>query len=282
MARLVDIACLQTRPKPDFEGAIAEALPLAEAAVQAGADMLFLPEYSGGLRTDSGKLVPPSAPMQVHPFLQAMSEFARDNATWVFVGSVAVPGPNGKIINRGVTIDDNGAFRDHYDKIHLFDVSLDAGEIYRESAHVAPGGTAVIQDTPFGRIGHTICYDLRFPHLYRSLAQNGAEILAIPAAFTVTTGQAHWHVLNRARAIENGAFVIAPCAIGDVPGGGASYGHSLVVGPWGDVIADGGALPGVVRAQIDLDQVAEVRAKIPSLTHDRQILSPEMGDRSVA
>jgi predicted amidohydrolase len=156
----------------------------------------------------------------------------------------------------------------------MFDVQLSEAEVYRESAFVSPGAEAVIEDTPWGRIGHTICYDLRFPHLYRDLARAGAEILTVPAAFTRKTGAAHWHVLNRARAIENGAFVVASAACGPVPGGGETYGHSLIVDPWGVVLADAGDGPGVVQARIDLDEVAAARTRIPSLGHDRDYRRP--------
>lgn len=151
----------------------------------------------------------------------------------------------------------------------MFDVDLAEGARYRESDTVQPGAAAQVYDTPLGKIGHTICYDLRFPGLYRDLAQAGAEILCCPAAFTKMTGEAHWHVLNRARAIENTAYVVSPCAVGAVPGGGESYGHSLVVSPWGEVLADGGDIPGVIHAQLDLDLVAETAGRVPSLGHDR-------------
>ncbi|MCZ0813641.1 MAG: carbon-nitrogen hydrolase family protein [Pseudomonadota bacterium] len=269
MARPLDIACLQTRPMPDFASALDEALPLAEAAVKAGADILFLPEYCGGLRSDNGALVPPSAPEASHPFLMRMRDFAAQRKIWVNIGSIAVDGPDGRIINRGLMLDDRGRIRGRYDKIHLFDIQLSPTETYRESAHVSPGNRAVIHDTPFCRIGHTICYDLRFPDLFRSLAQGGAEILLCPAAFTKRTGEAHWHVLNRARAIECTRFMVSACAIGPVPGGGETYGHSLVVSPWGEVISDGGTLPGLVQARIELDDVTRAQARVPSLRADR-------------
>ncbi len=254
---------------PDFASALDEALPLAEAAVKAGADMLFLPEYCGGLKTEGGALAPPSAPEADHPVLARMRDFAARRRVWVNLGSIAVDGPDGRIINRGLMLDDRGEIRGRYDKIHLFDVQLSETEVYRESARVSPGNRAVIHDTPFARIGHTICYDLRFPGLFRSLAQGGAEILLCPAAFTKKTGEAHWHVLNRARAIETTRFMVSACAVGPVPGGGESYGHSLVVSPWGEIVSDGGTLPGVVQARIDLEEVAQAQARIPSLAVDR-------------
>jgi deaminated glutathione amidase len=269
MPRPVRLACLQTRPLPDFDAALAEALRLAEAAVDGGAALLALPEYCGGLRTEGPALAPPAAEEAAHPVLAGLREFAAARRVWLLVGSVAVTGPGGRILNRGFVLDDSGAIRSRYDKIHLFDVRLSASEVYEESARVAGGIQAVLAETPFGLIGHSICYDLRFPGLYRALAQAGAEILVVPAAFTRRTGEAHWHVLNRARAIENGAFVVAPCAVGPVAGGGESYGHSLVIDPWGAVLADGGDAPGVVLADGDLDAVAEARRRIPSLEHDR-------------
>jgi len=282
MARILDIACLQTRPMPDFRSAIDEALPLADAAVQAGAEILFLPEYCGGLMSDGAMLRPPSAPQDSHPMLDAFRAFAAERGVQVMLGSVAVDGPDGMIVNRGFMLDQHGRITGHYDKIHLFDIQLSDAEIYRESATVAGGRQAVIHDTGRGLIGHTICYDLRFPGLFRALAQAGAEIIACPAAFTLRTGEAHWHILNRARAIETTSFVVSPCAIGPIAGGGESYGHSLVVGPWGEVVADGGTLPGVVQARIDLDKVADARGRIPSLTHDRPFDLYQPGERRIA
>lgn len=282
MPRPLDIACLQTRPRPDFRSALDEALPLAEAAAKAGADILFLPEYCGGLKTEGPAIAPPSAPEGEHPFLREMQRFARARKLWINLGSIAVDGPDGRIVNRGLMLDDTGAIRGRYDKINMFDIQLSDTEVFRESEYVSPGNRAVIHDTPFTRIGHTICYDLRFPELYRRLAQAGAEILICPAAFTRKTGAAHWHVLNRARAIETTRFVISACAIGPVPGGGETYGHSLVVSPWGEVLSDGGTLPGVVQARIDLDAVAEAQARIPSLMHDRPFSLPGPSQRSVA
>ncbi len=282
MPRPLDIACLQTRPMPDFATALDEALPLAEAAVRAGADILFLPEYCGGLQSDGHALRPPAAAEGDHPVLAALREFAAQRKTWINIGSIAVTAPGGRILNRGFMVDDQGEIRGRYDKIHLFDVVLSEQETYCESETVAPGNTAVVHETPFAAVGHTICYDLRFPQLFRDLARNGAEIIACPAAFTRRTGEAHWHVLNRARAIENTCFIVSACAIGPIPGGGESYGHSLVVNPWGEVVADGGNLPGVVRARIDLELVRRSALRIPSLTHGRPFRSAGSADRNVA
>ena len=255
---------------------------MAEAAARAGAQMIFLPEYCGGLASDGHRFCPPSDAEASHAVLAALQEFAARRGVWINVGSVAIDGPDGKILNRGYMLSHTGAIVGRYDKIHLFDVDLGEGQIYRESDTVCPGDQAVVHNTDHGKIGHTICYDLRFPTLFRALAQGGADILCCPAAFTKTTGEAHWHVLNRARAIENTRFVVSACAIGEVPGGGACYGHSLVIGPWGDVLADGSTLPGVVQAQIDLDQIAVAQGKVPSLEHDRPFTVSTADKRNVA
>ena len=269
MSGELHVACLQTRPRAEFDSALDEASALVRDAAASGVELAFLPEYCGGLRTDGARLSPPAAPEGEHPVLNALAALAADTGVWLSVGSLAVRAGPGRIRNRGFLIDPTGEVRARYDKLHLFDVELSENEVYRESDGVAAGDEAILIDTPLARIGCSICYDLRFPRLYRALAQAGAEILAVPAAFTRRTGEAHWHVLNRARAIENGAFVIAPCAVGPVPGGGASYGHSLIVDPWGAVLADGGDRPGIVEATIRLDAVSDARRRIPSLAHDR-------------
>ena len=274
MAREVRIGCVQTRPLATFDEAIEEARGLAGRAVADGAELVCLPEYCGGLKSENGLFAPPTAPEARHPVLDALRGFASDNRAWTLIGSIAVDGPGDRFVNRGYVIDDRGDIRARYDKIFLFDVDLSPTQQYRESAVVAPGDHAVVVDTPWGRLGMTICYDLRFPQLYRTLAQAGAEILAVPAAFTKVTGEAHWHVLNRARAIENGAVVVAPCAVGAVPGGGAAYGHSLVVSPWGEVLADGGDGVGHVVTAVDVESVASARGRIPSLRHDRGFTDP--------
>jgi predicted amidohydrolase len=269
MTKLLKIACLQTQPKSSIREALSEALDFAKKAVKNGADFLFFPEYCAGLVSENGKLKPPSSYENEHEFLLGMQRFSKENEVWIMIGSIAVSSSGGKIFNRGFVLDSLGVIISRYDKIHMFDIQLNPGDAIRESAFVSPGNKAIMIDSPFGNIGHTICYDLRFPELYRNIAKAGAEIICIPAAFTKKTGEAHWHILNRARAIENGVFVIAPCSIGKVPGGGEAYGHSLVINPWGKVIADGGTEPGIIYATIDLTEVSEARKKIPSLSHDR-------------
>ena len=193
----------------------------------------------------------------------------------------ADPGEN-RLANRSFLIDNSGAIVARYDKIHMFDIDLPNGESYRESGAYRPGGHTVVAETPWGRLGMSVCYDVRFPHLYRALAQAGADFLGVPSVFTVPTGRAHWHVLLRARAIENGCFVFAPAQWGEHAGGRRSYGHSLIVDPWGEVLADGGEETGIVTARIDPARVAEARRSVPSLTHDRAFTPPELIPRPLA
>ena len=282
MPRLLPTACIQTCPCPDFVSAIDEMTPLVGEALASGARFIALPEYCGGLRSDGPMLVPPSAPETSHPVLSAVSEMARKGKVWILLGSIAVDGPGGRMFNRGFLIDDTGVPVARYDKLHMFDIQLSKDRVYRESAVIAPGSKAVVAEAPFARVGMTICYDLRFPGLYRDLAKAGAEILTVPAAFVAATGKAHWHVLNRARAIENGCFVVSPCATGPVPGGGETYGHSLIIDPWGTELADAGEGPGVAIAELDLDMVGTTRDRIPSLSHDRHYEFSAMSKVKVA
>jgi predicted amidohydrolase len=247
---------------------------LTGAACDRGAQLICLPEYFSGVELRDGLLHPAAFAEARHPVLQAFVDLARTRRVWLLLGSLGVLAPDGRIFNRTYLLDPSGAVAARYDKIHMFDVELDAGKPLRESATIAPGDRAITADTEFGRIGFSICYDLRFPHLYRRLAQAGAEILAVPAAFTEITGKAHWHVLNRARAIENGCYVAAPCQYGALPGGAACFGHSLIVDPWGEVLADGGDAEGIILAEIDLSRVRSARAKIPALSHDRNFADP--------
>jgi predicted amidohydrolase len=191
---------------------------------------------------------------------------------WLLAGSLVTRTDGGKAANRSFLIDSNGVVQTHYDKIHMFDVDLGNGEVHRESNAYEAGTKAVTADLPWGKLGMTVCYDLRFPQLFRGLVQKGgAEFISMPAAFTRPTGEAHWHVLLRARAIENGCYVFAPAQCGVHENGRKTYGHSLIIDPWGRVLADGGEEPGFISAEIDPAQVARARTKIPSLTHDRDI-----------
>ena len=265
-----NIACLQVRPKPDFASSLDEAIVLAENAVNAGADMLTLPEYCGGLQTEGFSFLPPHSPEESHPVLKGLIKFAKNKKKYILIGSIGISGPKGKIFNRSYIIDDYGKIVSRYDKIHLFDIKLSEDDYYLESRTVKGGKKAVISKTPLGCFGQTICYDLRFPNLFRELSKKGAEILFVPSAFTKKTGQAHWHVLNRARAIENGAFIVAPCSVGEIAGGGESYGHSLIINPWGEILADGGSHEGFINVNINLKEVFKARNLIPSLSNEKK------------
>jgi len=249
---------------------------VAEAAA-GGAAMLFTPEMSGLLDQDRARAAAHLHEESDDPSLAAVRKAAAKAGIWVHLGSLAVKEEEGgKLANRGFVIDDQGEIRARYDKIHLFDVDLPTGESWRESAAYRGGERAVVVDTPLGPLGLSICYDLRFADLYSALSNSGATAFSIPAAFTVPTGEAHWHVLMRARAIEAGAFVIAAAQVGRHEDGRATYGHSLVVDPWGRVLLDmGGEETGLGFAEIDPKAVDEVRGRVPAIRHRRAIPQPE-------
>lgn len=236
-----------------------------------GAAMLFTPEMSGLIDRDRTRAAASIVAEDDDPVLAAVRDAAARHGIWVHLGSLAVRGDDGRFANRGFVIDGAGAIRVRYDKLHLFDVDLPTGESWRESAAYAPGTRAVVVDTPVGRLGLSICYDLRFPDLYRALSDAGAAVLAVPAAFTVPTGQAHWHLLLRARAVEAGAFVIAAAQAGTHRDGRTTYGHSLCVGPWGDVLLDMGEGAGLGFVDLDPAALSDVRGRIPVLAHRRAI-----------
>ena len=257
---------------------VANAAAMVEAvaeAARAGATMLFTPEMSGLLDRDRKRAAAVLRPERDDIVLAAVRAAAAEHRIWVHIGSLAVlgegPDASGRLANRAFVIDDSGDIRARYDKLHLFDVDLPTGESWRESAAYAPGEGAVVVDTPVGTLGLSICYDLRFADLYRALSNAGATVLAIPAAFTRPTGVAHWHVLMRARAIEAGAYVIAAAQTGAHEDGRATYGHSLVIDPWGDVLLDMCEVSGIGYAEIDPARVADVRARIPVIAHRRTI-----------
>ena len=240
-------------------------------AAGGGAAMLFTPEMSGLIDRDRARAAQAITGEDADVVLAAARDAAARHGIWVHLGSLAVRRDDGRLANRAFVIDADGAIRARYDKLHLFDVDLPTGESWRESASYAAGDGAVVVDTPMGRLGLSICYDLRFPDLYRALSDAGATLLAVPAAFTVPTGAAHWHVLLRARAIEAGAFVIAAAQSGRHADGRETYGHSLAIDPWGDVLADMGAGAGLALVEIDPARVADVRGRIPVLDHRRAI-----------
>lgn len=247
------------------------------AARKGGAEMLFTPEMSGLLDRDRARSAAHLRTEDADEVLAAVRDAAREHGLWVHLGSLALRTEGERLANRGFVIDSDGEVRARYDKIHLFDVDLPSGESWRESAVYRPGERLVmVEGTPVGRLGLTICYDLRFPALFAALAEAGAETIAVPAAFTVPTGRAHWQVLLRARAIEAGLFVVAAAQAGRHEDGRETYGHSLVAGPWGEVLLEMDGAPGLAFADVDLGQIAEVRGRVPALLHRREMPSVEV------
>ena len=274
MSARVRIACLQTNSGNDFDANLAALAAMTREAAAGGAKFVLSGEYAlmmdGSGRTMREKALGPDG----EPALSALTALSREFGVWQLAGSLTLKSDDGRMFNRSLLISAEGKVVASYDKIHMFDATLPSGTVIKESSAYRPGERAVIAETPWGPLGMTVCYDLRFPPLYRMLAQRGAAMLAIPSSFQRETGKAHWHVLLRARAIENAAFVIAPALCGDHPGKRMTYGHSLVVDPWGEVLADGGEAPGIVFADLDLAQVEKVRSMLPSLTHDRPFSPP--------
>jgi predicted amidohydrolase len=246
------------------------AAKMIRQAKEEGADYVLTPEMTNILENRREDLFAALAPEEKDASLAAFRELARKLEIWLHIGSLAIEMSPHKAANRSFLIDPKGDIAARYDKIHMFDVDLAGGESYRESNNYSPGEVAVAADLPWGRIGLTICYDLRFPALYRALAEAGASFIAIPSAFTQQTGEAHWHVLTRARAIETGSFVFAAAQGGRHEHGRDTFGHSIAIDPWGRVLAEGGTDPGVILVNIDPSQVAIARARIPSLQHGRR------------
>jgi predicted amidohydrolase len=246
------------------------AVKLFDDARRAGADYVQTPEMTNIMEVKRERLFATIVPEENDASLAMFRELAARLGLYIHVGSLAIKVSPDKAANRSFLIDPKGAIAARYDKIHMFDVDLANGESYRESHSYRPGELAVVRDLPWGRLGLSVCYDLRFPALYRALAEAGASFLAIPSAFTKQTGEAHWHVLMRARAIENGCFVLAAAQGGQHENGRETYGHSLIVDPWGKVLAEGGTEPGVILADVDPAEVAKARSRIPSLEHGRR------------
>ncbi|MFN4154407.1 MAG: carbon-nitrogen hydrolase family protein [Paracoccaceae bacterium] len=257
-----------------------ETLALVRAGVAGGAGFVLTPECTNALSSSREHQLAVFHHEPDDPTLAALRAEAKGLGIWLLIGSLGLKtdDADGRFANRSFLIGPDGAVVARYDKIHMFDVTVSDTESYRESAGYRPGAQAVVADTPFGRLGLSVCYDVRFPYLYRALAQAGAQILTVPAAFNHITGAAHWEVLLRARAIETGCFVLAPAQTGFHPEtagkGRRTHGHSMVIAPWGEVLADGGDQPGVAFADIDLTQVASTRRRVPSLTHDRGFSGP--------
>lgn len=273
MTTSLRIGLVQLRSSDDARENIAAASGFIRKAAADGARFVLTPENTCLMAPDGGAKVSQSFAEKDDPALPAFQALARDLSIHLLIGSLSIRVAADKVANRSFLIGPDGGIVARYDKIHLFDVDLPNGERYRESATVAPGEKLVVADLAFGnlggKIGLSICYDLRFPHLYRAMGQSGASIITVPAAFTHTTGMAHWHTLLRARAIENGAFVLAPAQGGIHANGRHTFGHSLAIGPWGDILAEGGTEPGAFLADLDLSQCAAVRGRVPSLQHDR-------------
>jgi predicted amidohydrolase len=272
--RQIRVACIQLRSSDDVGENIERTSSLIRRAQGQGARFIATPENTCLMAPDGGAKLEKSFAESDDPALPVFCALANELDIWLLIGSLAIKVSPTKTANRSFLIGPDGRIAARYDKIHLFDVNLPSGETYRESNTVQAGDDAVLANLPWARIGLTVCYDLRFPQLYRTLAKAGAEILAVPSAFTETTGKAHWHVLLRARAIENACFVMAPAQGGEHANGRRTYGHSLIVGPWGEILAEGGTEPGIVAAELDFEAIAAARGKVPALNHDRPYSPP--------
>lgn len=269
---MVRIALFQARSGIDPKANADRLTGAVSEAAAGGAAMLFTPEMSGMLDRDRERALSNARSEEEDEVLAAVRSAAARSRLWVHLGSLALKGGRDKLVNRGFVIDDGGEIRARYDKLHLFDVDLPTGESWRESTLYDAGHEAVVvPDTPVGRLGLTICYDLRFPGLFQQLSDAGADVISVPAAFTVPTGRAHWEVLLRARAIEAALFVVAAAQAGHHEDGRDTYGHSLVADPWGQILVEMGSEPGLAFAKLDLGRIAEVRQRIPVHQHRRQI-----------
>ncbi|MCO8143711.1 carbon-nitrogen hydrolase family protein [Rhodovulum tesquicola] len=274
------VALIQMTSGDVPEANIAPACEMVRQAAAGGAQFVLTPEVTNCLSSSRAQQESVLSHEEDDPMLSALRQEAVNARIWLLIGSLGLKthDPDGRFANRSFLIAPDGSIAAKYDKIHMFDVQITETESYRESEGYRPGDRAVVAPTPFGRIGLSICYDLRFPHLYRALAQGGAEILTIPAAFSPVTGAAHWETLLRARAIETGCYVLAPAQCGLHPATEGrprrTHGHSLAVAPWGEVLADGGTAPGITYVQIDRQEVARARARVPSITHDRPFAPP--------
>ena len=264
------VGLVQMRSGVDPHANLAAALAAIEEAKRAGADYVLTPEVTNIMESNRERLFAAIADEEHDPVLAALRDAARWLGIYVHIGSLSVRASPDKAANRSFLIDRAGDVVARYDKIHMFDVDLADGDSRRESRTYRPGELAIVADLPWGRLGVTICYDLRFPALYRALAEAGASFLAIPSAFTKQTGEAHWHVLMRARAIENGCFVFAAAQGGKHESGRETFGHSLIVDPWGRILAEGGTEPGIILAEVDSAQVTEARGRVPALEHGRR------------
>lgn len=268
------VACVQTSSRPDPQENIDIVLPLIREAHAQGAQLITTPEIVGMLEPKRALSLQKAKPEETHEVLAAFRGIAAELSVWLLAGSLSIKLSEDKLVNRSFMINDRGEIVARYDKIHMFDVQVGDGHQYRESHTYQPGEEPVLVDTPWGRFGMTICYDIRFAYLYRKLAHAGAKMIFAPAAFTKVTGEAHWHVLQRARAIETGTFIVSAAQTGTHEGGRQTYGHSVIVDPWGKILSDGGEEVGISMAEVDLAEVEAARGKVPSLTHDRELGEP--------
>ena len=268
------LACIQTNSGGSMERNIHAIRTLVRKARDGGADLIALPEVVALVEPDRTRLLATAPEEADHPARAAFCELARETGAWILGGSIAVRTGNGRIANRSLVFDPSGVIAGRYDKIHMFDVDLPDGETYRESDTYQPGTETCVVRSPWGGLGMTVCYDIRFPGLYRMLAQAGADCIAVPSAFTRQTGWAHWRVLLRARAIETGAYVFAPAQCGNHGGGRRTFGHTMIVDPWGTVLAEAGEDVGITFADIDASKVADARRAIPSLFQDAPYAPP--------
>ncbi len=267
-------ACVQMQGTRSIDTNIAAATAMIREAAKAGADYVQTPEQTAIMELETAKVFEQITDEANDRALAAFRTLAAELGIWLHIGSLAIRVSETQGANRAFVITPEGEIAARYDKIHMFDVDLPNGETYRESKAYRPGAAAVVADLPWARFGLSICYDIRFPYLYRALAKAGATVLTAPAAFTKVTGEAHWHILQQARAIENGAFLISAAQGGMHENGRATYGHSLIVAPWGEILAEAGTEPEVILAEIDLAKVEEARGRVPSLTHDRSFQPP--------
>ena len=274
MIDTVKAACVQMTSGTQIAGNIEISTALIREAHAAGAQIVGLPEVANLCQLRRRAALEAAREEADEPALAAWRALADELDIWLLAGSLAVKVAADKLVNRGYMIGPDGAIVAKYDKLHMFDVDLPGGESYRESDLFKAGEKAVLADTPWGGLGMTICYDIRFPRLYRVLAKAGARMIWAPAAFTRTSGAAHWHVLQRARAIETGSWILSPAQCGDHEDGRSTYGHAVIVSPWGEVIADAGEEPGYIMAGIDLAKSEEARSAIPNLRHDRDFDLP--------
>ena len=261
------VACVQGCAGDDMAANLDIVSAAVREAARGGADFVTTPENVALMAASRDRLVALSVEEGSHPAVRRFSELASEIERWILAGSIAVAAGDGRLSNRSILFAPDGSIAARYDKIHMFDVELPGGEVYNESKNYRPGHQGVLVDLPWGRLGMTICYDVRFPHLYRALGAAGAAFITVPSAFTKVTGKAHWTVLLRARAIETGAFVIAPAQVGRHPARRETYGHSLVVSPWGTVLLDAGEGCGVFYADIDLAEVERARNAVPAWRH---------------